>query len=112
MTLVGWYNNGTGDYHLTDPSMKIEDCLSYGFSGIHIMSDRVFDLMEEYIKEKGLPADEVNGTRFPIMNFYMWASMRQPVRGVVADNLEFLDVGKLDTLDRAEQFFRELIPES
>lgn len=112
MTLVGWYNNGTGDYHLTDPSMKIEDCLSYGFSGIHIMSDRVFDLMEEYIKEKGLPADEVNGTRFPIMNFYMWASMRQPVRGVVADNLEFLDVGKLDTLDRAEQFFRELTPES
>ena len=108
MTLVGWYNNGTGDHHLTDPSMKIEDCLSFGFSGIHIMSDRVFDLMEEYIKEKGLPTDEVNGTRFPIMNFYMWASTRQPIRGVVADNLRFLDVGKLDTLDRAEEFIASL----
>ena len=108
MTLVGWYNNGTGDHHLTDPTMKIEDCLSFGFSGIHILSDRVFDLMEEYIKEKGLPADEVNGTRFPIMNFYMWASTRQPIRGVVADNLEFLDVGKLDTLDRAEEFIASL----
>ena len=108
MTLVGWYNNGTGDYHLTDPSMKIEDCLSFGFSGIHIMSDRVFNLMEEYIKEKGLPADDVNGTRFPIMNFYMWASARQPIRGVVAEDLEFLDVGKLDTLDRAEAFIMSL----
>jgi NDP-sugar pyrophosphorylase family protein len=108
MTLVGWYNNGTGDYHLTDPAMKIEDCLSFGFSGIHVMSDRVFDLMEEYIKEKGLPTDEVNGTRFPIMNFYMWASTRQPIHGVVADNLEFLDVGKLDTLDRAEEFLASL----
>ena len=108
MTLVGWYNNGTGDHHLTDPTMKIEDCLSFGFSGIHIMSDRVFDLMEEYIKEKGLPADEVNGTRFPIMNFYMWASTRLPIRGVVAENLEFLDVGKLDTLDRAEAFIASI----
>lgn len=108
MTLVGWYNNGTGDHHLTDPSLKIEDCLAFGFSGIHIMSDKVFDLMEEYIKEKGLPADDVNGTRFPIMNFYMWASTRQPIRGVVADNLEFLDVGKLDTLDRAESFIMSL----
>lgn len=108
MTLVGWYNNGTGDHHLTDPSLKIEDCLAFGFSGIHIMSDRVFDMMEEYIKEKGLPADDVNGTRFPIMNFYMWASTRQPIRGVVADNLEFLDVGKLDTLDRAESFIMSL----
>ena len=69
---------------------------------------RVFALMDEYIKEKGLPADEVNGTRFPIMNFYMWASTRMPIRGVVAQNLEFLDVGKLDTLDLAEKFMNKV----
>ena len=106
MRLVGWHNVGTGDFHLSDPSLRIEDCLAYGFSGIHIMSDRVFDMMEEYIKEKGLPADEVNGTRFPIMNFYMWVSSRQPIHGVVAADLEFLDVGKLDTLEKAEDFIR------
>ena len=104
MSLVGWYNTNTGDYHLEDQSLKIDDCLAFGFSGIHIMSDKVFALMDEYIKEKGLQADEVNGTRFPIMNFYMWASTRMPIRGVVAQNLEFLDVGKLDTLELAEQF--------
>jgi hypothetical protein len=108
MSLVGWHNTSTGDYHLADTSLKIEDCLAYGFSGIHILSDKVFGLMDTYIKEKGLPTDEVNGTRFPIMNFDMWASTRQPIHGVVADNLEFLDVGKLDTLDRADEFLASL----
>ena len=108
MSLVGWYNTNTGDYHLEDQSLKIDDCLAFGFSGIHIMSDKVFALMDEYIKEKGFPADEVNGTRFPIMNFYMWASTRMPIRGVVAQNLEFLDVGKLDTLDLAEKFMNKV----
>ena len=107
MSLVGWHNTNTGDYHLADPSMKIEDCLAYGFSGIHIMSDKVFGLMDAYIKEKGLPADDAVGTRFPIMNFYMWASSRMPIHGVVAQNLDFLDVGKLDTLELAEKFMNK-----
>ena len=97
MSLAGWYNTNTGDSHLADPSLKIEDCKAFGFSGIHIMSDKVFGLMDAYIKEKGLPTDEINGTRFPIMNFYMWASTRMPVHGVVAQDLEFLDVGKLES---------------
>jgi len=107
MSLVGWHNTNTGDYHLADSSLKIEDCLAYGFSGIHIMSDKVFGLMDIYIKEKGLPADEVVGTRFPIMNFYMWASSRMPIYGAVAQNLDFLDVGKLDTLELAEKFMNK-----
>ena len=107
MSLVGWHNTNTGDYHLADPSMKIEDCLAYGFSGIHIMSDKVFGLMDAYIKEKGLPADQTVGTRFPIMNFYMWASSRMPIYGVVAQNLDFLHVGKLDTLELAEKFINK-----
>jgi NDP-sugar pyrophosphorylase family protein len=105
MTLVGWHNTNTGDFHLSDPSLRIEDCRALGFSGIHIMSDKVFDLMDAYIEERGLPADVVTGTKFAIMNFYMWASSRQPIYGVVAENLHFLDVGKLDTLEQAEKFF-------
>ena len=104
MTLVGWHNTNTGDFHLSDPSLRIEDCRALGFSGIHIMSDKVFDLMDAYIEERGLPADVVTGTKFAIMNFYMWASSRRPIYGVVAENLHFLDVGKLDTLEQAEKF--------
>ena len=45
MRLVGWHNTDTGDYSLADKSLSVEDCLAYGFSGIHVMSDKVFDLM-------------------------------------------------------------------
>ena len=109
MTLVGWHNTNTGDYHLADQTLNIGDCKALGFSGIHIMSDKVFDMMDAYVKEKGLPVDEKVGTRFPIMNFYMWASSRQPIYGVVAENLDFLDVGKLDTLELAEMALKRIV---
>ncbi len=104
MRLVGWLNTDQNDYHLADQTLKVEDCRALGFSGIHIMSDEVLGLMDEYIKERGLPADETNGTKFPIMSFYMWAAKRRPIYGAVAENLDFLDVGKLDTIEQAERF--------
>ncbi len=104
MRLVGWLNTDQNDWHIEDQTLTVEDCRALGFSGIHVLSDEVLGLMDEYIKEKGLPADEVTGTKFPIMNFYMWASMKRPIYGAVAENLDFLDVGKLDTIELAERF--------
>ena len=109
MRLVGWHNTDTGDYSLADKTMKVEDCLAYGFSGIHIMSDKVFDLMDQYVAERGLPVDPEAGVKFPIMSFYLWAAMKTPIYGVVAENLDFLDVGKLDTLKQAEEMFARFI---
>lgn len=109
MRLVGWHNTDTGDYSLADKTMKVEDCLAYGFSGIHIMSDKVFDLMDQYVAERGLPVDPEAGVKFPIMSFYLWAAMKTPIYGVVAENLDFLDVGKLDTLKQAEEMFAKFI---
>ena len=109
MRLVGWHNTDTGDYSLADKSMKLEDCLAYGFSGIHIMSDKVFDLMDQYVAERGLTVDPEAGVKFPIMSFYLWAALKMPIYGVVAENLDFLDVGKLDTLKQAEEMFARFI---
>ena len=100
--LVGWHNVGTGDHVLTDPSLKLEDCKAYGFSGIHILSDRVFDLMARYVEERGIQDED--GAKFSIMNFYMWAAGKEAIYGVKAENLDFLDVGKLDALEPAERF--------
>ena len=97
-------NTDSGDYHVTSPDIIPAQCRALAFSGIHIMSDQVLDLMEEYVKEKGLPKDEKCGTRFPIMSFYMWAAAKRPIYGVVAKELEFIDVGKLDALKPAEEF--------
>lgn len=106
MRMVGWMNTDTGDYKVIDPSVIPSECRALAFSGIHMMSDKVFDLMEAYIKEKGLPADEVAGTRFPIMSFYMAVASEYPVYGVFAENLDFLDVGKLDAIAPAEEFVK------
>ncbi len=107
MRLVGWLNTDQNDCHLADQSLKVGDCRALGFSGIHILSDEILDLMDEYIREKGLPTDNPAGTKFPIMSFYMWASMKRPIYGAVAGNLDFLDVGKLDTIELAEKFVSE-----
>ena len=104
MHLVGWMNTDSGDYHVTSPDIIPAQCRALAFSGIHILSDQVLGLMEEYVKEKGLPTDEKCGTRFPIMSFYMWAAAKKPIYGVVAKELEFIDVGKLDALKPAEEF--------
>ncbi len=104
MRLVGWMNTDSGDYHVTSPDIIPAQCRALAFSGIHILSDQVLGLMEEYVKEKGLPTDEKRGTRFPIMSFYMWAAAKRPIYGVVAKELEFIDVGKLDALKPAEEF--------
>ncbi len=107
MRLVGWLNTDKDDYHLEDQGLKVEDCRALGFSGIHVLSDEVLTLMDEYIKEKNLPLDEAKGTKFPIMNFYMWACMKRPIYGAVAENLDFLDVGKLDTIELAESYAKK-----
>jgi len=106
MRLAGWHNAGTGDSIMADESLKVEDCKAYGFSGIHVMSDKVFGLMDEYVAEKGLPVDPEAGVKFPIRDFYLWAAMKAPIYGAVAEGLELLDVGKLDALAPAEEFIK------
>jgi len=104
MRMVGWMNTDTGDYSVTSPDVVPAECRALAFSGIHILSDKVLALMEEYVNEKGLTVDDVKGTRFPIMSFYMWAAAKYPIYGVVARDLQFIDVGKLDALKPAEEF--------
>ena len=106
MRLVGWMNTDTGDYSVVSPDIVPQECRALAFSGIHILSDQVLALMQEYVEEKGLPVDDVKGTRFPIMSFYMWAAAKKPIYGVVADDLQFIDVGKLDALKPAEEFIK------
>ena len=106
LQLVGWMNTDTGDYHVVSPDIVPAECRKLAFSGIHILSDKVLALMEQYVAEKGLVVDEVAGVRFPIMNFYMWLASKHPVYGVVAENLNFIDVGKLDAIKPAEEFVK------
>ena len=108
MRLVGWLNTTTGAYYLADDSIELEDCRALAFSGIHILSDKVLDLMDEYARSRNLPVEDPAGVKFSIKDFYLWAAAKHPIYGVVAKDLNFLDVGKLDALAPAEEFVKNI----
>ena len=102
MRLVGWTNISTGEVRSPYSDLDPSACLRLAFSGIHIMSDRVFDVLEAYARERELYNGAVH-PRFPIMDFYLSVCSRYPIYGVRTDSLKLIDVGKLDTLEQAEK---------
>ncbi len=101
MRLEGWTNISTGEVRSPYPDLDPGQCKMLAFSGIHILSDKVFGIMDEYVDCKGL---EKENPRFPIMDFYLSVCADCEIYGVQAEELRLIDVGKLDTLDEAEDF--------
>lgn len=99
MRLVGWTNIATGEVRSPFPNLDPSACLRYAFAGIHNISPAIFQAFET------LDMPE----RFPIMDFYLTACDRYPIYGVVAPNLELVDVGKIDTLPEAERICERLL---
>ena len=98
MRLVGWTNVSTGEVRTPYPSLDIASCRMLAFSGIHIISDRIFPLF----------ASEGFGDRFPIMDFYLKVADRCPIYGVPATGLRLIDVGKPDSLAEAEKLCQDI----
>lgn len=89
--LCGWINEKTGEtkpIHFSD--ITIFNKLA--FSGIQILSPRVFDLMENL------------DPKFPVMDFYLSNVENEMITGYIPNDFQMLDVGKLDVLDMAEEF--------
>ena len=68
---------------------------AFAFSGIHSFSPRLFPLMERFPE------------RFPIIDFYLSTCHRAHIVGLVKDDLRLMDVGKIETLDQAENFINQ-----
>ncbi len=95
LKLAGWINEKTSE---TKPANLIntEHYNKLAFSGIQILSPKVFELMPEM------------DTKFPIMDFYLKNAATQTINGYIPDNYKMLDVGKLDVIVEAEKFVRNL----
>ena len=115
MRLMGWKNIETGEVKspypwLRESDFTIDDQLhvkaapnsqlsvlnyqleAFAFSGIHSFSPRLFPLMDRFPE------------RFPIIDFYLSVCHRSHIVGLVKNDLNVLDVGKLDSLENADVF--------
>lgn len=106
MRLVGWVNESTGEMRLAGPHVDESKCLRLAFSGIHLMSDQVLEVMERYAVTHGMYVAS-DAPRFPVMDFYLDICSSYNIYGVKAEALNLIDVGKLDTLEKAEQFLKQ-----
>jgi NDP-sugar pyrophosphorylase family protein len=103
MHLMGWKNIETGEIkspyeyvRRTGLSQHGEELNMFAFSGIHSFSPRLFPLMDRF------------PDKFSIIDFYLSVCHRSRIVGLVKDDLRLMDVGKLDTLDQAENFIKSL----
>ena len=118
MRLMGWINKETGEIKspfpwLREADLTIGDSLqvqsnhncplstvhsplyAFAFSGIHSFSPRLFPLMDRF------------PDKFSIIDFYLSVCHRSKIVGLVKNDLEMIDVGKLDSLQAAEEFVKE-----
>lgn len=104
MRLVGWTNLATGEVRSPYPDISPEQCRMLAFSGIHLISDRIFGIMDS-MRDKF-------GEKFSIIDFYLAVASDYPIYGWVPDNFEMADVGKIETLVQAEELCRRLMEDS
>ena len=101
MRLQGWTNIETGEVkgpvaNLSHLSSLLPPLEKLAFSGVHMFHPSLAHLLSEW------------PDRFPIMDFYLKACADHVIRGYEATDLRLLDVGKLDTLEEANEFIKQL----
>lgn len=85
MRLVGWTNVKTGQVKSPYPGIDPSSCRKYAFSGIHLISQRIF-------------LEDAPGEKFSIIDFYLSLCASHPIYGIALPGLCITDVGKPESL--------------
>lgn len=94
MRMVGWTNVATGEVRTPFTGLDPGKCRRLAFSGVHLISDRIFTIFDE---------DGWEG-KFSIMDFYIKECAKRIIHGILPDGLKLMDVGKVETLKDAGAF--------
>lgn len=92
MRLKAWTNTLTGEVKTPYPNLDISQLTPMAFSGIHCFSPVLFDATKNY------------PDKFSIIDFYLDQCLSFPIYGYVQKDLKLLDVGKIDSLEKANDF--------
>ena len=90
--LCGWRNHATGEVKSFYPYFDPQQYTEYAFGGIHVMSPKILDWMEEWTG------------KFSIIQFYLSICARTDIHAFPSSNLRLLDIGKPETLAASERF--------
>lgn len=90
--LKGWRNVVTGEEKPADISKKIANLKQMAFSGIHVINPRLLSLMDRQGK-------------FSMVDVYLDLCTKHSIRGYDHTGAVLLDVGKPESIIKAEQLF-------
>ena len=92
--LTAWTNKNTGEIKTPYENVEIARLEEFAFSGIHVFSPQLFKYFGEYPE------------KFSIIDFYLNTCKDEEIKAYTQEGLQLLDVGKLDSLEKAEEFVR------
>lgn len=92
--LIGWTNIATGEYKSPYIDIKERPARGLAFSGIQVFHPSLLPLMDSW---EG---------KFSIIDFYLSICDKVDIRCCLDPQLQLLDVGKLDTIAKAEAFLQ------
>ncbi len=95
-TLCGWRNRDTNEIKSFYPNFDPSRYDEYAFGGIHVISQNIFDWMDEWTG------------KFSIIHFYLSICAKAKIKSYVAKDLDWLDVGKPETVVLAEKWLKEI----
>lgn len=96
--LHGWTNRSTGEVLPEGLDYATGNYQELAFGGVHVMSPSVFAAMK---------SDGWSG-KFSIIPFYLKACQQLRIQGYPLQEVKWFDVGKLETLQQAEEYLNSL----
>lgn len=98
--LRGWTNKATGEVKPSRLSPLADSLTPLAFSGMQILSPRIFDRMDRVVADKG--------ERFSLIDLYLSICGEEVLKAYVPADYRMMDVGKIDQIDEAERFAQAL----
>jgi NDP-sugar pyrophosphorylase family protein len=100
--LCGWTNIATGEVRgpIANTQYPISNIQKMAFSGMQVLSPRIFDCMDEVVAQKG--------EKFSLIDLYLSIAQKEILRAYIPENYRMMDVGKINQLSEAENFASNL----
>lgn len=95
--LRGWINKNTLQTKPEGFIYRAGQYREYAFSGIHVISPSLFRYMDRW---QG---------KFSIMDFYLQTCREARLGGYLTEQLRLIDIGKPETLAKAEEFIKTIL---